>query len=589
MPDKASEAFVIKWPPFSDGAPNKWPTETVWCKRADDSATAEGWKKKIGQVIAKVLKYKEPEKYYIRDWPPGYAVFATRRGNSIRYDHYLCGGPIKFRSPQEFQAHAIWLYFSGKPPKEVEAFSFKIPVRDGGQKSERGEKLIQERREQQQETTVKQTASILSASNPSVKSNATKKRVSFNPPSPPLEARKSTPSPLHLTVKRIPGRTYRPVPSRDMMNHMRCCYRIGELVWCVIEPPLVGDDAWAIIDQWPGLIESHRVKNYGTNTEDQRQEVWYQVKLMALTDTFVLPQSKVTPYKAFNPSPQLLELMQMLPPLDVSDLPQTLYHFRHNVKYITIQTRESDTSEPSDAFLDASGPYSLAIQTAARLSFGWGFAHPRVDDKDQIDFTEFSALWWGAELIYVGEIVTLVCNRSHLTKHKSVLGLIESQEGDQEQGIQLLIERIEVVSINGKSGQNRANLIGTLYELVPTPKGGQTPGSNISQSPPHGMAWKRLLPEDYEATVDVHYVTCRYYEDLGELAISKADIEPVVLAVLQGNAPGYFHGGPVPCIYSNKRSEMVRKANTSGKGDMQDFWGSGTKQEPVESKTFSLR
>jgi hypothetical protein len=61
MPKKASDAFIIKWPPFTDGDPAKWPPETPFCERMDNSPTAELWKKKIGQFIATVLQYRGQE------------------------------------------------------------------------------------------------------------------------------------------------------------------------------------------------------------------------------------------------------------------------------------------------------------------------------------------------------------------------------------------------------------------------------------------------------------------------------------------------------------------------------------------------
>jgi hypothetical protein len=518
----------------------------------------------------------------VQDWPPGYAVFATRRGDSIRSDHYLCGesflflpstnidefsgGPKKYRSAQEFQSHAIYLYFSGKPPREVEAAAIKTISHGQGKRS------FQHKIDLQREATAKQPTGILSNTKAPTKSNNNKKRVSFHTFSSPLEPRKVANSTPRLTVSLTTGQVYRPVPSRDMLNRPKCRYRIGELVWCSIEPPLRGDDVWAIIDQWPGIVESYRTRKNVVTSEDIKEEIVYQVKLLALTDTFVLSQSKVTPYKAFSPSPQLLELMQTLPPLDVSNLPRTLYHFHHKVDYFAVQSLETDASEPNDSFLDASGPYSLAIQIAARLAFRWGFAHPRVEDRDQTDFTEFSALWWGAELIYVEEMVTLVCNRSQLAKHKSMIGLIEARQDDHEQGVQLLIERIEVLSTTENSGRKRTNAIGTLYEAVPSTTEAPTKGSPV-QSPPPGMVWKRILPNGYEATVDVHYITCRYYEQFDELAINPPDMDNVVLAVLQGNAPGYFHAGAVPSIYSDKRSDMVRLANSEGRVDLREYWG----------------
>lgn len=553
---------------------------------------------------------KDPLNYRMQGWPTGYAVFATARGNGDRHDYYLCGGPQRYRSASEFQSHAVWLFFSGNPPDHYEdLFPPKSPRKVSKSKDTNSSGVPRKSSPKIQQPT----QSILSSRLPKKKPSTTIKKVAFyesppatrkltdslllvepepRPASPVQEksdladrlpqndgddfseesAGNVPPRPTLLTIH--PAKPARRVlPSREQINRPSRQYRIGELVWCVINPPLRDNESGAVIDQWPGIVAVNRVKKTVKSANNVEEEELYQINLLALKDSFVLPHSGLSPYRAYIPQRSLIALLQSFPPPSISDLPTQLHHFHMHLPYLSIQHYENDTEIPDDPFLQAWGPYSLALQNAARLAMTWGFAYPHepLPFKNQSEEPlSFSALWWGAELLLIEEMAMLICDRARLAQHRSLHGLT-SEDGDQERAVLLQIRRIEARARNDQAG-GRAVLVGMLYELAPL-LSNDMPDSAASmpkQAAPFGMLWKQLLPPEHEAHVDVEYVEGRYYASLNGPSL---EAESKVILSLQGLAPGYFRAGNnAPSIYQNTRGEMARFAETKAYEDLADYW-----------------
>lgn len=367
-------------------------------------------------------------------------------------------------------------------------------------------------------------------------------------------------------------------PSREQINRPSRQYRQGELVWCIIDPPLLGDDSGAVIDQWPGIIAANRVKKNIKSKDMIEEEELYQVILLALTDSFVLPHSGLSPYRSYTPKSSLIALLQSFPPPSISNLPKQLYHFHRHLSYHSTQHRDEIVNVPKDPFLEAWGPYSLALQTAARLAMTWGFAYPhesKPGGQELDDVPRFSGLWWGSELLLIDEMAMLICDREQLARHTSLRHLISTEDGDNERAILLQIRRIEAQPSEYGPVGGRGVLVGMLYELVPVL-------SNISldsaqsmpkQPAPFGTMWKRVLPLEYEVQVDVEYLEGRYYDSLSGPALNSQEVDPKVILALQALAPGYMRvGSNIPVIYQNTRGEMCRFAEEKAHDDLEDYW-----------------
>jgi hypothetical protein len=376
-------------------------------------------------------------------------------------------------------------------------------------------------------------------------------------------------------------------PLKEQLDHPKRRYRVGELVWCVIEPPLRGDTPSHTIDLWPGIVETYRFQKRTSPSQAEEdveftvhETVLFQVKLLALTDTFHLPQSKIYPFKGYLPKSGLITLLQAFPPTNLDDLPRELYHFHQNVTYLSVQHSDADMLAPSDTFTQATAPYSLALQNAAHVSRYWGFVYPQIpkghsESWNEGDEIHYSGLWWGAELIYVGEMVSLVMNRTQLALHPSMANFLPYPTANDTSAVLLQPHRIMVrANLTRSDDKRKAFVRGPLFELVPISSGvGPDPADlTPSQNPPEGFVWKRLLPRDYEAQISIQLIAGRYYEDdIGDI-VRGDHIPPEMSLALHGMAPGYFHGSNPPIAYMNTRAEMARTARRCGQSDLIKYW-----------------
>ncbi|KAG8836087.1 hypothetical protein FRC17_010020 [Serendipita sp. 399] len=590
---------VIKWPSFTDGSSSKWPGSPY--QQADDSSTAESWMRKIGQIIASVMEYQNPEAYKMDGWPKGYAVYMLSRPDSIRGDYYLYGGPKKYRSAAEFQEHAIWLYFAGKPPQYDKKILFQTSMkrsRDTKQQLITEHVRVPERKTDQEKEMV--SSKVETKEKPPSTKKVSFKITEFMPsspsPTPKPKARElsveptiSLVSPMKhprsksvdmeddapltnsvrlLAISEVGGPEPILLPSRPQLNRHSRRYRIGELVWCAVDPPLCGESGNAVIDQWPGVIESNRVKKTVTE-KGVEEEVLYEIKLLAMDDSLVLPQAMLNPYRALITRSELIEELQAIQFSVDHDLPRELYHFRQNVKNRSSQHQEKAVAKPDDLFLQASGTFSFALQIAGRLALLWSFAQPHVKNYAVDEhYTSFSAFWWGSELIYIGDMVVLAFPRSLLAQHPAASGLY--WHDGSEDGCVLF-------QIKGISAEDRRGILtGYLYEpvklLSSTPPDSKE--TLPEQPPPFGYMWKRLLPLSFQARLDIQNVVCRYYEGDFTPTIGLTQINVNNVSVLRGLSPGSQYMGTNPLEFHSGRGEMLRRSTDVAIEDLKDYWNS---------------
>lgn len=565
-----SEEFVLEWPDFSDGTSNKWPGPPY--VRVESSHTVDVWLQRIGQAIATVSLRENPEKYRMTGWPAAYAVFSLARGDSTKSDHYLYGGPRKFRSAPDFQEHAVWLYFSGNPPEGYEDL-LSSPSKKSRIGNAVASSLSAKKRSESSATPAPRTQLIPKRQKPH-----TTKHVTFQD-LPQMEAEHSnTPITLLLTLAPERQKSQGLHPVREQINRPSRIYRVGELVWCIIKPKLLDSDTSISIDQWPGLIEAYRVKKTVLSGGSVTEEGLYHVKLLALKDAFVVSSHLIMPYRRHNPSPKLISLLQSLPPPSTSHLPSQLYHFHQNIPYLLVQHQEEEQKPPENMFLQATAVYAVALQIAARLALTWGFAYPKLRESDTEDWdtevtVEFSGIWWGPELVYEEEMALTILHRKHLIEHPTTSAYVK--EDSVAGGVIVQIKHFEARSLTAKDLKRRAFVVGILYELVPllsdtTPD----PVSTMpKQTAPLGMMWKRILPPGLEVCMDIMLLRGRCYEDIGLLPVDPDSIARDKSHDLQGLDYSEENNAHPPTSYHNKRGQMCRAAKKEATLDLEEHWG----------------
>ena len=211
---------------------------------------------------------------------------------------------------------------------------------------------------------------------------------------------------------------------------LRRWYRIGELVWCALDPPIHGLDA--TITFWPGLVDDYSLKaetlprpkspsihsadgdfemedgtdssqtvtqpgrtgsstDFGNNGEVPypitphpgnsrsvrdtplpwivRQKTVYKVKLLGINHDYVAIETQVLPYPGYSPSPDLLRALQNVPIDRTTTKPEDIAAF--NPSPPDTEVVESGIDVTWQRFADATAPYTLAVEIAAGIATCW--------------------------------------------------------------------------------------------------------------------------------------------------------------------------------------------------------------------------
>ena len=205
--------------------------------------------------------------------------------------------------------------------------------------------------------------------------------------------------------------------------------RIGELVWCALDPPIYGVDA--TITFWPGLVDDCSFKaetlprpkspsihsadgdfemedgtdssqtvpqpgqgssnSFGNNGEVPypitphpgnsrsvretplpwivRQKTVYKVKLLGINHDYVAIETQVLPYPGYSPSPVLHRALQNVPVDRITTKPEEIAAF--NPCPPDTEVVESGLDSTGQRFADATAPYMLALEIAAGIAGCW--------------------------------------------------------------------------------------------------------------------------------------------------------------------------------------------------------------------------
>ncbi|KAI9451685.1 hypothetical protein BJY52DRAFT_1125022 [Lactarius psammicola] len=246
----------------SDGDTKQLPTNTREVVDADgqvnymkplelDDSSNIHWRSQVAMKVAERLGRPSGKNYVLRSWPEGYHLYCHLKGkqSAPRQDLYLLGSvhAKRFRSVPEFVPHALWLMTDPTlDRRNCECkYCAKVPQR-----------VISENLGYKHRTTPGSSPA------PGLGMHRVgRDRERRSPRTAPGE---------YATVRRAPKPKPEKGPTQIMLQEryadvqamyadtdaeMRRWFRVGELVWCALDPPIRGTDAAANITFWPGLVD----------------------------------------------------------------------------------------------------------------------------------------------------------------------------------------------------------------------------------------------------------------------------------------------------------------------------------------------
>ena len=322
-------------------------------------------------------------------------------------------------------------------------------------------------------------------------------------------------STLPVQVRRVPRPVDVPKPSarcnperdRDLRASARCSrrFRIGEVVWCQIEPPFISsDNADLVIDFWPSIVRETRthitipggrsdsnIRDYGA-----QQSTRYKLQLLGVLHCCVMPESELLPYLGYiSPEHLLLHAQQQAPPSNVTS--PELYELSDFyplaestfVSDPPIPNAPQDYQPPkfvSATFERALVSWALAIQVAAQIAGDWTFSDeydiklrftelatppplsastsqaplpPRLEPKPVTE-QRYQGIWWGGERIWESELVRLQTSRSSV----NIAELLPASPGAEDRTVFALVNGMFIEATHDNKAKGK--ICGPLLELA---------------------------------------------------------------------------------------------------------------------------
>ncbi|GJJ11248.1 hypothetical protein Clacol_005480 [Clathrus columnatus] len=472
----------------SDGTPEKWPDkdkldptpvggEVNYMRPVEyNEPGAVRWRAFIGREVAKLLGYEDFKDYTIQDFPEGYQFFCHYKGpkGDPRTDLYLYGSPAgRFRSSPEFIRHGYWLITdetldrrnckckycsSNKSQTEISRDLGLTP----------SDKTIRIPRSRSED-----------ANRPKIR------------PVPRVQKQRG----LFLNTDRV----------ADLRATRR--FRLGELVWTALSPPIEGEKKNERIEFWPALINEFNLKvDVNPHSADEpwtvNQHHTYGVRLLGVPHSDILPENSLLPYQAYGPSTDLIECLRM------TGKPFLLLNKNNFIGFCPIPLGTTNHIGAEQlSFNNGATPFAYAIQIAAHLIRFWtpvqqytfygevpstssqGTKASDGRSVSPLKENRCQGLWWGAERIWMDEVVRLQPSRAQVFAGGSNLIYPPSPRADGR-GVLMRINSIISLSGETKDSPRTCKVAGVLYELAednyeePPPPSDSDPTTPPSPIPP---------------------------------------------------------------------------------------------------------
>lgn len=393
-------------------------------------------------------------------------------------------------------------------------------------------------------------------------------------------------------------------------------FRKGELVWIALNTPLVNEAApnptrlaQSSIRYWPAIVEDYRLQSkvsvvgLGEPSDYITEQVLtYEVKFICLACSKVVQEDQLLAYKLHNPPQETVEYIQTLP-APSTPLSRYPYWFRLH-KEASLPGAEIEEAEEASLFdnpyMEAISQYAVALQVAAHVAMMWTPcetwpSHYNLDEDYSPAVREdrdFLGLWWGSELLVVGELALLSCSLAHLAPHPSIsphltrtISNISPRHAPQI-ALALDLRRVYTADVGEHEGRSarpprRCVVSGRIFACVlheppSAPKAHEL--SLLPQQPPPGSQyrWEPVLLPDAEAHMDVSLVAGRYYPTLPPHTTDI--IEEQAGETMQARRPGMYDT-PQPIEWMITRAEILKECTQRARQELDAFWKEGTAHE----------
>lgn len=292
-------------------------------------------------------------------------------------------------------------------------------------------------------------------------------------------------------------------------------YRRGDVLWASVHPPLIGANPGDIISYWPGLVtEIHLEITYEKAKPDtdeihlditsmassstpspekkpQRIENHvYEVKLLATSqvdtyyDTQLLPLPALRVSAAFlakyaSASQLGLDLHELVDPTNPSK--DTFLKQCRGFRPILKTNFDLQPASPPPNFKAAIPSFIIAITMTERVASQYETDHEwgkNIQDKrtsGAIGESHFQGLWWGAERIWMGDLVRLLPQRESFPPHIRAMMLPPAPKEFTQSRSGLFLHLANIMGdppspkgslFKGKEKEEVQMMSGFLYELV---------------------------------------------------------------------------------------------------------------------------
>ncbi|KAG8745641.1 hypothetical protein FRC10_007338 [Ceratobasidium sp. 414] len=417
------------------------------------------WRRDIATYVAKKLGYPTGKVYWMKGWPSGYGFYDHQKGKlpNPRHDLYLCGSAstVRFRSKNEFLPHALWLMtdpalkavcsckYCTKTKSQVEVNqSLGLPGLKHGPEGH---------------TRVPARAKVVTPGMTHADRRAIREKMDRE------KAEKNKP------VKRIdqPPAAL-PERIRDLTSSDRT-FRGLELVWVALKTPIyLKPDKSVAIDFWPAIVLSFSTKNTPSNHRpgDPNYTIEcrcvYTIRLLAVNHEVRVYEERLLPQLGYVPTPELLNIIKDCEPSRPLD--PTFDEYK---KFNPLSEFNKDLGISPSQYSpqDAPPAYFLALHIVACLTPMWCATHSYSSDEPKSAEEEFyQGIWWGAERIWLEDLVRLRPSREELDPDNT-MGLLPPSSPDALTRA-LLLRITYIVADPQDAGEMGICVGGDLYELA---------------------------------------------------------------------------------------------------------------------------
>ena len=327
-------------------------------------------------------------------------------------------------------------------------------------------------------------------------------------------------------------------------------YRHQELVWLVLDEPLSVNtnsrpDEVHTLRFWPGVVKG--VVSLAPGQPAEGPETLYLVTIISVERSYFVPQKSIIPFRAYSLDENTLIDLQSS---DTETLPND---FDHGFDPLP----QSATPETSPGLALERSPLELFIadiKIAKHIATIWtatdDYFHRSQQSRERAgNSRRYRGLWWGAERIWVGDLLILSfpessikysnedssCFARDLRNEDSIGNLSPEDRKPEEKCVFFKLRALETVRT--EQGVTELEAIGSVYRLAP-PLDSEEPRPSDTglPRPPDGFVFRAVLSAGVETQLPLRLIRGRYYPQLLSSVTKDASAERG-LRVMEGLCP----------------------------------------------------